>query len=118
MNTRFTAAASVLVISLASCDLHKDPVGLLTPGQISTDPTLNSFKVSVTSSYQMLASTLSLLGEWRWDFCIVFFFSSRRRHTRLTCDWSSDVCSSELDGRIVAKDVEGAQARPAAVPTG
>src|SRR5690242_21463350 len=26
-----------------------------------------------------------------------FFFSSRRRHTRLTCDWSSDVCSSDLD---------------------
>src|SRR6266571_7909774 len=25
----------------------------------------------------------------------VFFFSSRRRHTRLTCDWSSDVCSSD-----------------------
>src|SRR6266571_4880190 len=24
-----------------------------------------------------------------------FFFSSRRRHTRLTCDWSSDVCSSD-----------------------
>src|SRR3989344_7914321 len=23
-------------------------------------------------------------------------FSSRRRHTRLTCDWSSDVCSSDL----------------------
>src|SRR5438477_2715783 len=27
---------------------------------------------------------------------MVFFFSSRRRHTRLTCDWSSDVCSSDL----------------------
>src|SRR4051812_25411406 len=27
---------------------------------------------------------------------IMFFFSSRRRHTRLTCDWSSDVCSSDL----------------------
>src|SRR6266571_8403967 len=26
---------------------------------------------------------------------IAFFFSSRRRHTRLTCDWSSDVCSSD-----------------------
>src|SRR5690242_11937299 len=26
----------------------------------------------------------------------LFFFSSRRRHTRLTCDWSSDVCSSDL----------------------
>src|SRR6266480_6376864 len=25
-----------------------------------------------------------------------FFFSSRSRHTRLTCDWSSDVCSSDL----------------------
>src|SRR3954463_12670664 len=25
-----------------------------------------------------------------------FFFSSRRRHTRLSCDWSSDVCSSDL----------------------
>src|SRR5688500_19857512 len=26
-----------------------------------------------------------------------FFFSSRRRHTRLQGDWSSDVCSSDLD---------------------
>src|SRR6267143_5702029 len=25
-----------------------------------------------------------------------FFFSSRRRHTRWNCDWSSDVCSSDL----------------------
>src|SRR5713101_6288852 len=32
-----------------------------------------------------------------------FFFSSRRRHTRLTCDWSSDVCSSDLvlDGEVL-----------------
>src|SRR2546427_1110522 len=27
-----------------------------------------------------------------------FFFSSRRRHTRFDCDWSSDVCSSDLEG--------------------
>ena len=27
---------------------------------------------------------------------IFFFFSSRRRHTRLVSDWSSDVCSSDL----------------------
>src|SRR5688572_1491125 len=26
----------------------------------------------------------------------MFFFSSRRRHTRFDCDWSSDVCSSDL----------------------
>src|SRR2546430_7643536 len=31
---------------------------------------------------------------------IFFFFSSRRRHTRFDCDWSSDVCSSDL-GRAV-----------------
>src|SRR5689334_24050299 len=30
-------------------------------------------------------------------FIFYFFFSSRRRHTRWNCDWSSDVCSSDLD---------------------
>src|SRR5690606_11815612 len=29
-------------------------------------------------------------------FCLSFFFSSRRRHTRFSRDWSSDVCSSDL----------------------
>src|SRR5258706_16170622 len=29
-------------------------------------------------------------------FIVFFFFSSRRRHTRLVSDWSSDVCSSDL----------------------
>src|SRR5260221_652103 len=36
-----------------------------------------------------MASTISYLF-------LVFFFSSRRRHTRSLCDWSSDVCSSDL----------------------
>src|SRR5438105_4257127 len=37
------------------------------------------------------------------SFLFFFFFSSRRRHTRSTRDWSSDVCSSDLDhhGRLV-----------------
>src|SRR5689334_23575749 len=30
-------------------------------------------------------------------FSFFFFFSSRRRHTRWNCDWSSDVCSSDLE---------------------
>src|SRR5438445_3932203 len=30
--------------------------------------------------------------------CSLFFFSSRRRHTRYWRDWSSDVCSSDLSG--------------------
>src|SRR2546430_3500131 len=42
-------------------------------------------------------------GSWglgpRGARAFVFFFSSRRRHTRFDCDWSSDVCSSDLIGR-------------------
>src|SRR5256886_10268004 len=46
---------------------------------------------------------------WRYSS---FFFSSRRRHTRFDCDWSSDVCSSDLVlsqsiTREVAKRVVG-----------
>src|SRR6266536_3163765 len=33
---------------------------------------------------------------WYFLFIFLFFFSSRRRHTRSTRDWSSDVCSSDL----------------------
>src|SRR5438067_10386865 len=40
----------------------------------------------------------------RWEFLFVasvfFFFSSRRRHTRSKRDWSSDVCSSDLDSFV------------------
>src|SRR5471030_1955466 len=34
----------------------------------------------------------------------VFFFSSRRRHTRCLSDWSSDVCSSDLPGQAGGKE--------------
>src|SRR5690606_35475338 len=43
---------------------------------------------------------VSVSSKWCvFDFllwAIVFFFSSRRRHTRFSRDWSSDVCSSDL----------------------
>ena len=39
-------------------------------------------------------AVLNAIGQDR--FTIVFFFSSRTRHTRFTGDWSSDVCSSDL----------------------
>src|SRR5256885_16859716 len=45
---------------------------------------------------------------------IVFFFSSRRRHTRLQGDWSSDVCSSDLMddlGRLGGPPVGSQRAR-------
>src|SRR2546427_3504145 len=43
--------------------------------------------------------------SFSWVCCTIrlllffFFFSSRRRHTRFDCDWSSDVCSSDLPPR-------------------
>src|SRR5260370_36675016 len=37
-----------------------------------------------------------------------FFFSSRRRHTRFKCDWSSDVCSSDLLWRNIYANLLGA----------
>src|SRR5260370_15266266 len=36
----------------------------------------------------------------------VFFFSSRRRHTRFKCDWSSDVCSSDLEEGTVSTGLQ------------
>src|SRR5256886_15002684 len=55
---------------------------------------------------------------------LIFFFSSRRRHTRFDCDWSSDVCSSDLKaagtrvlyhGRLPAGQIAGSAV---ADPTG
>src|SRR5260370_4030995 len=59
----------------------------------------------------MLCPCWPLLSS-RWSsvvcFCL-FFFSSRRRHTRFKCDWSSDVCSSDLplprQGELAAVEV-------------
>src|SRR5699024_1575889 len=44
----------------------------------------------------------------------IFFFSSRRRHTRSKRDWSSDVCSSDLKNQFerFASRIEGFSARP------
>src|SRR2546430_5159010 len=36
-----------------------------------------------------------------------FFFSSRRRHTRFDCDWSSDVCSSDLQRALASVFLPG-----------
>src|SRR3989338_10976209 len=36
---------------------------------------------------------------------VIIFFSSRRRHTRWNCDWSSDVCSSDLSQGQIMKNL-------------
>src|SRR5256885_12305688 len=45
----------------------------------------------------MLSTSAGESGDWILLMPYYFFFSSRRRHTRLQGDWSSDVCSSDLD---------------------
>src|SRR2546430_1370406 len=42
-----------------------------------------------------LNGRLNSSGKHALIIVIGFFFSSRRRHTRFDCDWSSDVCSSD-----------------------
>src|SRR5256885_3554268 len=48
-------------------------------------------------------SVVAVLVRRREHYQFNFFFSSRRRHTRLQGDWSSDVCSSDL-WRVVYLD--------------
>src|SRR5437588_7949232 len=44
--------------------------------------------------------------------CLFFFFSSRGRHTRSLCDWSSDVCSSDLPSFVkLGREHVGARGR-------
>lgn len=64
-NTLFAIA---LVVLAGGCkkELYKDPIGLITPGQVNSDPTLNTVNSSVLASYQMLSSTLNLIGQWDW----------------------------------------------------
>src|SRR2546422_1025717 len=47
--------------------------------------------------------------------CVFFFFSSRRRHTRCSRDWSSDVCSSDLAALNERADKRGARALAGAI---
>src|SRR5690606_40870246 len=37
-------------------------------------------------------------------YLVSFFFSSRRRHTRFSRDWNSDVCSSDLPTGLLGRD--------------
>src|SRR5438034_1550243 len=57
-------------------------------------PNIASYIIELPQTLDCYACALWLLALVHvWFF---FFFSSRRRHTRSLCDWSSDVCSSDL----------------------
>src|SRR5262249_59333246 len=47
--------------------------------------------VDIGSRVTQIMTAFLVVESW-----VLFFFSSRRRHTRLVSDWSSDVCSSDL----------------------
>lgn len=59
-------AMALLMAGGCKKELYKDPIGLITPGQINLNPTLNTVNSSVLGSYQMLSSTLNLIGQWDW----------------------------------------------------
>src|SRR5690348_17311116 len=74
---------------------------------------MNQLKYSVC-----IAVEIYVLVVARVLYFVVFFFSSRRRHTRWTGDWSSDVCSSDLTlHRVVdPPDPAAAAARRQSMP--
>src|SRR5207253_6894592 len=53
-----------------------------------------------TNIVVFIFTRISMHLIWPLDCILVFFFSSRRRHTRWPRDWSSDVCSSDLVAAI------------------
>src|SRR5205807_6783398 len=83
---------------LTWCGGHKVMISESSPGSsqsIRSDTPRVLFLVIVVALVIMLAATrFSIWKPTVWSSC--FFFSSRRRHTRLQGDWSSDVCSSDL----------------------
>ncbi len=66
MKSTYKILAAMLLICTVSCkkELHKTPIGIITEG---VSPTNESVLFSVTSSYQLLASTLNIIGQWGWD---------------------------------------------------
>src|SRR5882672_8592273 len=58
-----------------------------------SESTRDIYRIQARSSRIMAGLLSQVLQRAGKPF---FFFSSRRRHTRSLCDWSSDVCSSDL----------------------
>src|SRR2546430_12845231 len=58
-----------------------------------------SLRITAISSWKRARS-------YSYSRYMCFFFSSRRRHTRFDCDWSSDVCSSDLSRQDRREDAD------------
>jgi hypothetical protein len=66
MKSIYKILAALVIIFTVSCnkDLHETPIGIITEG---VPPTHGSVVYSVLSSYQLLSSTLNIIGNWGWD---------------------------------------------------
>ncbi len=69
MKSMYKILAALVIICGVGCkkQLYKDPIGILTPDNVNTDPKLGTVKSSVLSTYQLLSSTLNIIGDWGWD---------------------------------------------------
>src|SRR2546430_1490729 len=88
-------------ISRHNSNFFSDKLVLTSVTPASSAPVLQTPKA--TSSTLYVDSLTVNAGNGGFLHCIqmdtsvnAFFFSSRRRHTIFDCDWSSDVCSSDL----------------------
>ena len=65
MKSIYKILAACIILFSAGCqkELHKTPIGIITEG---VPPTHESVLYSVTNSYQLLSSTLNIIGEWGW----------------------------------------------------
>jgi hypothetical protein len=66
MKSIYKILAMLVIITSVSCnkDLDETPIGIITEG---VPPTHESVIYSVLSSYELLSSTLNIIGEWGWD---------------------------------------------------
>src|SRR5260370_5971244 len=71
-------------------------------GAAGTEDTLRSLRVCSRGGVW----SRGLFPDRSSSIPLFFFFSSRRRHTRFKCDWSSDVCSSDLIDFVVGRRID------------
>src|SRR5689334_1473872 len=89
-----TALASITLIQASAVlDLTEDDSDFLTSNKVWIATDRSRARRCVEAC---VYGTLDFVGYPRFPAPVEFFFSSRRRHTRWNCDWSSDVCSSDL----------------------
>src|SRR2546430_13335863 len=88
-------------------------------GEVNTAGLLDRHPKHQTVTAVSLHTTLSgssfcqyLCPDSRVILTLIFFFSSRRRHTRFDCDWSSDVCSSDLAAIPVSQPAQAGFVAP------